>query len=123
MVERPGVEQAYWPFRDIADPDDSECAPRGVACVKISDALGRVGENYAGLYAFGGSDGALPALPGLVVRDAGVIPIPLAESFARCLLDRCTRVEDELGGNRWELMADQLWMKNPEWNRKIGSWG
>ncbi|KAF4047183.1 hypothetical protein GN244_ATG00316 [Phytophthora infestans] len=116
------VEQVYWPFKDIADPDDSDYAPRGAACVKISDALGRVGVNDAGLYAFGSSDVDLPALPGLVVCDAGIIPIPLADSFASCLLDRCTRVE-EGDSTRWELAADKLWLKNPEWNRKIGDLG
>ncbi|GMF15186.1 unnamed protein product [Phytophthora lilii] len=116
--ERVALLETNWPSRDVADPDDKLYAPRDVASVKISDALGRVGVD-AGLYAFGGSDAALPALPGLVVRDAGAIPIPLAESFASCLLDQCTQVET----NRWELLADQVWMKKPEWNRAMGDLG
>jgi hypothetical protein len=121
MTTQQGVVAAYWPFPSVADPDDSAYAPRGPASVKISDALGRIVSDGSGLFAFGGTaDCLLPALPGLVVRDAGVIPIPLAEGFARVLLDRCTRCEDAA---RWELPADRLWMKNPEWNSRVADLG
>lgn len=58
--ELQGLVAAYWPFRDVLDPDDSEYAPREASCVKISDALGRIGEANSGLYAFRGSVATSP---------------------------------------------------------------
>ncbi|KAG1689816.1 hypothetical protein DVH05_001849 [Phytophthora capsici] len=113
---------AEWPFSDKGGLDDIPL-PVGEACVKINSVLSHASE-HSGDFSFGGLAEQLPAVPGLFVDDVGPIPVPLWDERARILIDKAEKSPfghkmdtkmDENVRKSWQVSADHVHFKNPQW--------
>lgn len=95
--------------------------------MKINKVLAQAEAN-AGEYTFGGVAEALPALPGLVVEDVGQISVPLTESCAKKLIDKCEKScyghnfdtkMDENVRKSWQVEPERVQVNNPLWQSGI----
>ncbi|EGZ20439.1 hypothetical protein PHYSODRAFT_328539 [Phytophthora sojae] len=108
-----GPVNGKWPFGGVGRSFDVP-VPSGATCMKINKVLAQAEAN-AGEYTFGGVAEALPALPGLVVEDVGQISVPLTESCAKKLIDKC---EKSCYGHNFDTKMDEnvrkSWQVEPE---------
>lgn len=87
---------------------------KGAVCKEISNLLARVGRD-AGEYSFGDSAPMLPSLPGMTIKNVGLVSLPLRKENVASLQSEAREIKNKL----WMLGPSQVEMRNPEWNKAI----
>jgi hypothetical protein len=116
-METYDVQRELWPFE--SDPGDYAYQPQGDLCRQLQKLLEKI---YNCKFAFGETDDPLlPALPGLTVLGGIAIPTPLSVKHARRFTDRA--IASAAGVSRWTLPAQQVMLKNPQWDERMAELG